>query len=72
MLRNSCRVSGLSRKQPSIRLVTRSAPGLWIPRVVIAVVRRLDDHGDALRFQDIVIVLAICAVSFSWICSRLA
>jgi hypothetical protein len=29
MLRNSCRVSALSRKQPSMRLVTRSVSGLW-------------------------------------------
>ena len=35
MLRNSCRVSGLSRKQPSIRLVTRSVSGLCTPRVVM-------------------------------------
>ena len=33
--RNSCRVSALSRKQPSMRLVTRSVSGLCTPRVVM-------------------------------------
>jgi len=33
--RNSCRVSGLSRKQPSMRLVTKSDPGLRTPRAVM-------------------------------------
>ena len=33
--RNSWRVSGLSRKQPSMRLVTRSVSGLCTPRVVM-------------------------------------
>ena len=35
MPRNSWRVRALSRKQPSMRLVTRSVPGLWTPRVVM-------------------------------------
>ena len=35
MPRNSWRVSALSRKQPSMRLVTRSVPGLCTPRVVM-------------------------------------
>lgn len=35
MLRNSCRVSALSRKQPNIRLVTKSESGLCTPRVVM-------------------------------------
>jgi predicted ATPase with chaperone activity len=33
--KNSCRVSALSRKTPSMRLVTMVTPGLWMPRVVM-------------------------------------
>lgn len=33
--KNSRRVDGLSRKAPSIRLVTMTTPGLWTPRVVM-------------------------------------
>lgn len=34
-VRNSCRVMGLSRKQPNIRLVTKSVSALCTPRVVM-------------------------------------
>jgi hypothetical protein len=54
MARNSCRVSGLSRKLPSIRLVTRSVPCLCTPRIDRhAVVLRLDDHAHALGLQHL-------------------
>ena len=31
--KNSCRVIGLSRKHPSMRLVTISVPYMWTPRL---------------------------------------
>ena len=35
MLRNSRRVFGSARNEPSMRLVTMSTPDLWMPRVVM-------------------------------------
>src|SRR6185312_1088161 len=72
MLKNSCRVAGLSRKQPNMRLVTRSEPGLCTPRVVMQWCEALMMTPTPCGFSTSLMVLAICAVSFSWICSRLA
>ncbi len=72
MARSSRRVEGSSRKAPSMRLVTMQTPVLWTPRVVM--------HSWAASMITAVpkgcrtswMVLAIWAVSFSWICRRWA
>src|SRR5262249_20118426 len=54
MLRNSYRVSGLSRKHPSIRLVTKSESVLCTPRVDMQLMRCLDDHSHSLGLEHII------------------
>src|SRR6185437_9902557 len=62
MLRNSCRVSALSRKQPSMRLVTRSVSGLCTPRVVMQWCVALIMTPTPCGSRTSLMVLAICAV----------
>ena len=43
----------LSRKQPSMRLVTKSVSCLWMPRVDMQWWFALMHHADALRLQHV-------------------
>ena len=75
--RSACRSSPATRAGSTDRRGRRRACG-WSPcyaRLVDAarrhaLVRALDDHRDALGRSTSSIVLAICAVIFSWICRR--
>jgi hypothetical protein len=69
---SSRRVSGLPRKAPNMRLVTMATPGLWMPRVVMHWCWASMITATPRGCSTSLIVLAICAVIFSWICRRLA
>src|SRR5690606_33400484 len=72
MARNSRRVRGSSRKAPSMRLVTMFTPVLCTPRVLMHSCAASITTATPRGFRTSCSVLAICAVSFSWICRRLA
>jgi hypothetical protein len=64
-LRNSPRRSGSSRKQPSMRLVTRSVSVLCTPRVVMQWCEARISTPTPRGLSTLSMVLAIWAVSFS-------
>ena len=55
-----------------MRLVTMVTPGLWTPRVVMHWCAASTTTATPFGFSTSLMVLAICAVIFSWICRRLA
>lgn len=59
---NSCRVDGLSRKIPSIRLVTSVTPCLWTPRVVMQPCVALITTATPCGRSTFSMTSAICAV----------
>ena len=67
---SSRRVSGSSRKAPSMRLVTMLTPGLWTPRVVMHWCPASITTPTPRGYNTSLIVEAIWTVSFSWICRR--